>query len=367
MNILHSKTIHLSSLLLALFIVGCSNSNTETEEQPAKPVVAETITATIYQPEGDADKYIDSYWKANGVIDVFSANTYDKYAFKGKTGDYHGEFYRWKSFDAIECHYDGFYAMYNCKGSDVVDNHLRLLGILNESQTYSKSDNGHSNNTMYSTSDDGDNFVFKSVLGLLRVPLKGYDIIRTVTLKGNNDEIIAGSFYIYTNSPDELTPKSKKRSIIVDCGSNGLQLSTKDNLDIYFWILPTSFTKGVTMTATFIDGSILDIEYNEPFTVETNGCYTLPTQSTFDTNGQYVSLSHSDITFFVPTLFDESGSQIYGTASMGDGSSILLKNFTSYSYSDNKQSHNIVIKTENASAINFESCCGLSVIDLSNF
>lgn len=368
MKILNSKAFHLLSVLLALFVAGCSKSSTEGDEQPAKPVGgAETITATIYQPESNADKYIDSYWKANGVIDVFSANTYDKYAFKGKTGDYHGEFYKWKSFDAIACRYTGFYAMSNCKGADVADNQLRLLGILNEQQTYSKSDNGISNNTMYSSSEDGDNFVFKSVLGLLRVPLTGFNTVKTVSLKGNNDEIIAGSFYIYTYSPDKLTPKSKKRSIVVDCGTNGLQLSTIDNFDIYFWILPTTFSKGVTISITHLDGSTFEIEHNEPFTVATNELYSLPTLSDFDANRQYLFVSHSGATFIIPTLFDKNSSQIYGTASMGDGSTISLDKYTSYTYSDNKQSHNILINPENATCVNFESCCGISTIDLSQF
>ena len=257
--------------------------------------------------------------------------------------------------------------MSNCKGADVADNQLRLLGILNEQQTYSKSDKGISNNTMYSSSEDGDNFVFKSVLGLLRVPLTGFNTVKTVSLKGNNDEIIAGSFYIYTYSPDKLTPKSKKRSIVVDCGTNGLQLSTIDNLDIYFWILPTTFSKGVTISITHLDGSTFEIEHNEPFTVATNELYSLPTLSDFDANTQYLFVSHSGATFIIPTLFDKNSSQIYGTAAMGDGSTISLEKYTSYTYSDNKQSHNILINPENATCVNFESCCGISTIDLSQF
>ena len=355
-------------LILAIIVTGgCSEGGTDDGGNTPPPATsAEKIEGIIYQPQKPSDNDIDAHWIANSSIDVFTPQERAKYTFKGETGDYRGEFAKQKSYTAIDCKYDGSYAMYNCKGYGIQNGYLRLQGEVKETQYYIKNGFDHSGNTLYGTSEDGETFTFKSVVGLLCIPIVGIETVKSVALSGNKGETIAGDFYLDTFAPTKLTIKRKANEIILDGGKSGILLSDNKPTYIYFWVLPATLSEGCSVDVTFTDDSQYKIEYSESITIKAGEVCTIATQSLIDPDLQFVGITHSGEVFLFPT-FTNGENNIFGVANMGDGSSISFENFTSYNYTDKGKSHTITFKVKESNTISFESCNGISKIDLSNF
>ena len=357
--------------LAALFlftaaISGCSDSGTDDPQTPPPPAGGkEKIYAEIlcHNSDSGAD-CMDSYWKAKATIDVFTENARSKYTFLGKTGDYSGEFAKAQDYDKVNCEYNGAYAMSNCKGYSTYNNALRLQYTVSSALEYTKNSFNTSFNVLYGTSEDGEEFVFSSLLGVLQVDLIGTDILKSITLTGNNKENISGTCYLDVNSPEKVTFKSKASEVALHC-SKGEQLSAETPTQFNFLVLPTTFSKGITLTITYMDDSTYEIVHSEPCTVKRNHVCKIPTLSAVDPDLQLASVTFTGNSLLLPTFSTEE-TPIYGTASMGDGKSISLETFTSYDYAKEAE-YTATFKVKKATSIKFETLEGISKINLSNF
>ena len=353
-------------LLLTTTITGCSDSNTDDSQTPPPPAGGkEKIYAEIVCPDSDSGAdCMDSYWKAKGTIDVFTQEARSKYAFQGKTGDYSGEFAKSQDYDKVECEYQGAYAMSNCKGYSVSNGALRLQYSVSSALEYTKNTFNTSFNVLYGTSEDGEEFEFSSLLGVLRVGITGSDVLKSITLTGNNKENISGTCYLDVDSPEKVTFKSKSSEVALHC-SKGEQLSAETPTQFNFLLVPTSFSKGFKLTLTYTDDSTYELTYSEPCTVKRNHVCKIPTLSSIDPDLQLATVTFTGKSLLLPT-FSADDTPIYGTAIMGDGKSISLETFTSYDYAKEAE-YTATFKVKKASTIKFESLEGISKINLSNF
>ncbi len=96
------------------------------------------------------------------------------------------------------------------------------------------------------------NMEFKNVCTLVKFPLE-VEGVKSLTLIGNNNEVIAGQFKLTWNDGDpQVTANSKPEVAVTLRDAEGADLQTGD---YYFTILPTEFTKGFSVILGMNDGT----------------------------------------------------------------------------------------------------------------
>lgn len=96
------------------------------------------------------------------------------------------------------------------------------------------------------------NMEFKNVCTLVKFPLE-VEGVKSLTLIGNNNEVIAGQFQLTWNDGDPQVTANSKPEVAVtlrDAEDADLELG-----DYYFTILPTEFTKGFSVILGMNDGT----------------------------------------------------------------------------------------------------------------
>ena len=91
---------------------------------------------------------------------------------------------------------------------------------------------------------------FQNVASLIKITLQGDETIKSVSLTGNNDEILAGNALVTLEETPSLAlaADAEEKTITLDCGE-GIQLTT-DGVDFYFAVPSITLTKGFTVVAT---------------------------------------------------------------------------------------------------------------------
>lgn len=96
------------------------------------------------------------------------------------------------------------------------------------------------------------NMEFKNVCTLVKFPLEVAGV-KSLTLIGNNNEVIAGQFKLSWNDGDPLVTENSKPEVAVTLrDAEGADLVPGD---YYFTILPTEFTKGFSVILGMNDGT----------------------------------------------------------------------------------------------------------------
>jgi len=96
------------------------------------------------------------------------------------------------------------------------------------------------------------NMEFKNVCTLVKFPLE-VEGVKSLTLIGNNNEVIAGQFKLTWNDGDpQVTANSKPEVAVTLRDAEGADLVPGD---YYFTILPTEFTKGFSVILGMNDGT----------------------------------------------------------------------------------------------------------------
>lgn len=98
---------------------------------------------------------------------------------------------------------------------------------------------------------------FKNVGAALKLQLKGAGTVKTISVKGNNNEVLAGVADITVSSTSvpavEFTSSSKE--VTLDCGTSGVSLKSSETTDFIISLPAVNFTKGFTVTITDINGN----------------------------------------------------------------------------------------------------------------
>ena len=141
-------------------------------------------------------------------------------------------------------------------------------------QTYLKDSYGLDGNIMISSSEYN-NFSLKSVCGWLKLQLTGDgEKVKSITLRGNNGEQVAGELYINSVDATSILASDSGASdddseaggslifedtilteVTLDC-STGVELGAEATA-FYIALPPQTFTKGITVDITAVDGSAL--------------------------------------------------------------------------------------------------------------
>ena len=246
------------------------------EEQAPIIEKAPVLYASI-EEDAETKVYLDEnykvLWHADDRISVFNKDTYNlQYRFDGNTGDNSGTFSEvpdglLHTSNDIE----NLYAVYPYNASTSISNTSVLTVNFPAAQTYSADSFGLGANTMVAVTD-GNNLQFKNACGYLMFKLYGTNVkVKTVSLRGNNNEKIAGEATITMSlggTPTVAMSGSATDEIVLTCTDPvTIGSSSESYTEFWFAIPPVTFTNGFTVTVTDNNGKVFRKSTSSSFEV----------------------------------------------------------------------------------------------------
>lgn len=256
----------------ATLLTACTSQLETPIENIDDSIIVEEQQAPVFYAsigeEANTKVYLDEdykvLWTEDDRISVFNENTYNQeYRFDGNTGDNAGTFSivpdgKVKTSNPL----DYAYAIYPYSSGTSISNTGVLTVNFPAAQTYTATTFGLGANTMVAVTDDS-NFQFKNACGYLMLKLYGTSVgttIKTISIKGNNHEKIAGEATISMSlggTPAVSMTGSATEEITLTC-TDAVTIGEASNDYTQFWFAlpPVTFTKGFTITVTDEDGRI---------------------------------------------------------------------------------------------------------------
>lgn len=363
-------------IFIAMLLASCTQDVVVDKQsaQSANNRIYASIDTTEDAEDGGVDTRVElnskkqTVWTAEDQILTFSNDGFYLWQFDGKTGDRAGSFIFVSNYgkpDASIVNYDKYYAVYLADLTYYAysDKSPIFFTTLPSIQSYKAHSYGLNTNAMIGSSSDGENYTFKNLFGYLRLSLTGSKMVDNIEIKGRNNEEIAGQFYFDTTTALKYYDKGAY-SITLDCG-NGVQLTDMPT-EFYITLPPVTLSKGITVTINFTDGTVFTKSTSKSIIIERNAIQPM---KSFDTGGevdwQTITIRHSGDRIYSPYFYGSSA--LSGFIYWGDDYMSNVNTTTSYIYDDGETSHTITTKTIEASVIEFDSCLGVSEIDLTNF
>ncbi len=126
---------------------------------------------------------------------------------------------------------------------------------------------------------------FKNVIGGLKLQINGTAAVKTISIKGNNNDILWGDATVTgsnTTNPAITMNDASATTVILDCG-DGVQLDTQTTTSFIIALPPITMSKGFTVTVTNTDGSTMEIKTTKSQTITRSNLLSMPAVR-FDAN-----------------------------------------------------------------------------------
>ena len=262
---------------VATMLAACTDNTTEDT-----PTLAQKSTEKLYIAIGEENSRVQldsngqTVWNEGDMVSVFNKSTgNERWRFDGKTGDTDGTLSKIDGTDGDPI--DRIIAVYpydpECKYAYYYDPPYTtcIETIIPPVQNYADNSICGGTHIMVAT-DENEILQFRNIVGWIKISLTGTEKVDNITLKGNNNELLAGNVRI-----NHLTLKSSigssssytwSRVLTIDCGE-GVQLSDTPT-DFYIAVLPQTFEKGITLTIDDSSGARMTKCTSKPLTVERN-------------------------------------------------------------------------------------------------
>lgn len=269
--------------LLFACAISVLSACTQYEFQDEFAKETKNVTFTTSFEYNQSRTYINEYnqlrWTVDDRISIFNGNTLNReYKFTGETGDNGGTFSlvntEFGTGNDLACHY----AIYPYYSNNRISENGMMTVTLPTIQHYAENSFGLGANTMVAaTKNTDDTFLaFKNVGGYLKLALYGADVtVKSITLKGNNGEKIAGKATIshtFGGTPSVTMTEEATDEITLDCGA-GVTVGSTAETATDFWIVvpPTTFTGGFCITITNSAGGQMAKKTTKSVTIKRNG------------------------------------------------------------------------------------------------
>ena len=147
-------------------------------------------------------------------------------------------------------------------------------------QTYAEGSFGNGAFPMAAvTGSTGDmNLKFKNVLGGLKLQLKGTASIASISITGNNNEVLCGATEVTVANGDtpsiNLTDASAK-TVTLDCGA-GVALDSETATSFIIALPPITMTGGFTVIVTDTEGKQMEIKTTKSQTITRSSLLKMP-------------------------------------------------------------------------------------------
>ena len=223
-------------------------------------------------------------WCTDDRISIFMGNTYNHhYKFDGATGDTNGTFSKVEDPFITGEMLPANYAIYPYSDQNSIDENGIIYTSLPAVQNYEAKSFGLNANTMVAVTENLENrfLFFQNVCGYVRVKLYGTDVtLKSITLAGNDDEILAGAAQItagYNQEPQLSVTGTADKVLTIDCGE-GVKIGATeyDATSFVFVVPPQIMEKGFTIVATDINGNTFTKTSNNSQEVKRNTILSMP-------------------------------------------------------------------------------------------
>ena len=286
-------------LLTLLVLVLCSCTETFVGKEIARPnnEILPDLTAAFADEEAtrtyvENGKYLR--WHEDDRITAFYGNTLNRqYKFNGTTGDNSGTFSLVPSGELGTGNtLNHIYALYPYNADARITDEGLISLTLPATQTYAENSFGIGANTMVAVTENlEDTFLaFKNACGYLKLKLYNAEgaTIKSIEVKGNNGEKLAGAATLtinYGGAPILTMADTATDTITLDCGE-GVTLGTTAEEATELWVVvpATTFTEGLTITATEMDGKVFEKTTTNEVVIERN---TIQPMATLEHNAEY--------------------------------------------------------------------------------
>ena len=147
-------------------------------------------------------------------------------------------------------------------------------------QTYAEGSFGNGAFPMAAvTGSTGDmNLKFKNVLGGLKLQLKGMGSVASISITGNNNEVLCGATEVTVANGDtpsiNLTDASAK-TVTLDCGA-GVALDSETATPFIIALPPITMTGGFTVIVTDTEGKQMEIKSTKSQTITRSSLLKMP-------------------------------------------------------------------------------------------
>lgn len=147
-------------------------------------------------------------------------------------------------------------------------------------QTYAKGSFGNGAFPMAAvTGSTGDmNLKFKNVLGGLKLQLKGTASIASISITGNNNEVLCGATEVTVangNTPSINLTDASAKTVTLDCGA-GVALDSETATPFIIALPPITMTGGFTVIVTDTEGKQMEIKTTKSQTITRSSLLKMP-------------------------------------------------------------------------------------------
>ena len=266
--------------LLALLVSGCS------QEEMSKHGTSSTSEGRVFTTsfeQNDSRTYVEdghlSRWTEGDRISLFDASTLNcQYLFAGDTGDSGGTFFMLSKPEGTGTALSTNYAVYPYSENVKMTEDGVISVTLPSEQHYAENSYGLGDNIMVAVTENADDtfLKFKNVGGCFKLQLYGDNVtVKSITLKGNNGEKIAGKATItatYDKAPAVTMVEEAITSITLDCGKTGVKIGASAEKATAFWVVvpPTTFEEGITVMVTDMSGKVFVQTTEKELLIERN-------------------------------------------------------------------------------------------------
>lgn len=286
---------------VAAVLSGCAKDELTNGQDGAVGMNAPVFHAGFADAPSETKTYVNENghlrWNADDRLTIFVGKTLNmQYAFDGEDGDNAG------GFNPVAGD-GGFvtgnplsanYAVYPYSSSIKISEEGVISLSLPEVQAYGENSFGRGANTMVAVTQGTDDFYlpFKNVCGYLVVSLYGDATIASVSLEGNNGEKLAGAATVtpsFGGNPSLEMKDTATGTITIDCGE-GVEIgTTKETATAFWFVVPqTTFSNGITITATSSDGASFQKSTSKTISIERNKISTMSALEAIFTPGPAV-------------------------------------------------------------------------------
>lgn len=215
--------------------------------------------------------------------------------------------------------------------------------------------------------DDG-LFVFRNLCAVVKVPVKGSHIVRSIIFAANSTETkVAGAAVITTAGEPALTMESSAmNTLTLEC-KGGVQLDKDTATDFYIVVPAQTYAGGFTISIISDEGVGIG-RFESDIVMARSQMRELKSVIDYDSifipAENSLTIVHSSNEFVIPSF--SSYSTLSGTVSWGDGATGNVNSSKSHIYSTTGE-HSVTIELKNSMNVHFDNISDITTIDFSKF
>ena len=281
------KKAFLYGLLAAMAITGCQAELEVITQEPSKEFTAIVDEDLNSETKTSLDGEGNVLWKMGDQVSIFAASTVNKQYqvtddSDGKTAATLNQIPAGGSVDGGKIGNNvAFYPYASTAGIEKSGVSYVISGVeLPATQTYAAGSFGKGAFPMatVTSSTEDMNLKFKNVLGGLKLQLKGTATITSITVTGNNNEILCGDAEVtttYGGDPSIALSDASAKTVTLDCGA-GVNLDSETATPFIIALPPMTMTGGFTVVVTDREGKQMQIKTTKPQTITRSNLLKMP-------------------------------------------------------------------------------------------